>query len=291
VDYGTTELNLGEWLAMKWMTSYKLNHIRTAVSGLTRPSGSTRVVYVFGCQRSGTTMLVSLLGLDPRARTYDDGDARYFYWDDAPRLRPWEDVRAKIRAERNAFTVLKPLCESQRAGELLAQTDDSRGIWIFRDYRGCVASHMKYYRQVHDWHRYIAELLNVDEPSWKNEHLGEQVVDLLRSKASKPLNEETGYALYWLARNSLVLGQPRQRLKLLCYEHLLREPLEQSAELFRFTGIPYQERYTRIIKAQPTKHADGLHIDHDVAERCETLYRQLLGTVEAQNVHERAMSA
>jgi hypothetical protein len=265
------------WAARKWVTSYKLNQLRTTAYGVVmggrRP---TRLVLVFGCQRSGTTMLANALGLSPRVRDYGEGDPRYFHWEGAPRLRPLSDVADRLAQERHPFTLLKPLCDSQRAAEIMETFPQSRGLWIFRNYRECVASHVRYYRQFHDGLAYVREMLATEVPCWKNEGLAPDVCALLASYAHRPLNLDTAYALYWLARNSLLEQFPAAiPLKVVYYESILSHPATiQTA--FEHLGIPYKRRYARIV-TEPVfrRGTTTCEIEDNVAERCEALLARL----------------
>ena len=284
MEYDAENLNFRARLAMKWMTSHRLNQARTAISALIGGTDSTKLICILGCQRSGTTMTADLMGLSPRVRVYGEGDERYFFWDGAPRLKSIEEVKTQIDNERSQFTVLKPLCESQRAGSLLNEIENSCGVWVFRDYRACVASHLKYYSQFHDGREYIRELLHVDKPCWKKECLPTKVEDILRQKANQSLNIETGYALYWLARNSHIVAGIDSRIKLLCYEELLENPTECVADLYQFVGIPFSHRYARIINSQHAKKKHELAIDRDIAEECEKLYAELRAVMSSTSL-------
>lgn len=265
-----------KWMHKKWISSYRLNAWRTACYAWAYPARATRAIFILGCQRSGTTMLANLIGLSPQVKVYGEGDEKYFYWDGAPRLQPLDKVRDRLATERNPVTVLKPLCESQRAKVLLAQVAGSQAIWIFRDYLDCVASHMKYYSQFHDGREYVQELLATDIPCWKTENLPADVIALLEQKSEQSLNEETCYALYWLARNSLVLQQTDPRIKLFCYEQLIRQPVAQCAELFEFLQVPYNEQYSRIINERNNRCRSLLLIDEDVTCMCNSMYQRLV---------------
>src|SRR5215472_11939884 len=103
------------YLQYKWMTSYRLINYRTQWRAWVRPSAETQPIFVLGCQRSGTTALAQMLALGSEVRRYEEGDPAYFIRQDAPRLLDLEMVATRLRAERNRFTLIKPLCESQRA--------------------------------------------------------------------------------------------------------------------------------------------------------------------------------
>jgi len=267
-----------EWAAGKWLTSYRLNALRTAAYGLTHRRGPSQLTLILGCQRSGTTMLASAIGLSPQVKCCGEGDAEYFRWDGAPRLLPLEEVANRLSRERSPFTLLKPLCESQRAIEILERFPSGKAVWIVRNFRECVASHVRYYRQFHDGLAYVREMLNLEAPCWKNENLSAGVRELLASFANRPLNLETAYALYWLARNSLFETIPeRAPVSLVNYEDILASPTQSLHAVFEHLSIPFKAKYARIVKEPLRTGSINLPnaIDEDVAEYCEQLGQRL----------------
>lgn len=230
-------------------------------------------------------MLSDVLGLSPAVRNYGEGASKYFYWDNAPRLTGLEDVKKNLSLERNPFTLLKPLCESQRADDILAEFSSARAVWIFRDYRACVSSHVRYYQKYHDGLAYVREMLDLKVPCWKNENLNSHVLELLKSYRDRQLNLDTAYALYWLARNSLFDRiSDDKRVIFVSYESILARPNEVFNEIFDFLGIPFKQKYMLIV-GQPTSKpgmAPPNKIDDVVLDHCKSMHQRLLQQASGQ---------
>jgi hypothetical protein len=273
-----TKRNWKNWAAEKWLTSYRLNALRTAAYGFTHRRRATRLSLVLGCQRSGTTMLSSVLGLSPLVKDFGEGDSRYFSWQGAPRLLPLDVVRQRLSQERNPFTLFKPLCESQRAAEIMQAFPTARGVWIFRRYQDCVRSHVRYYRQFHDGLAYVDEMLRTDSPCWKNEGLSSEILDFLASFSGRTLNLETAYALFWLARNSLFERLPTEApVKIVSYEAILKDPAGLLESIFDYLSIPFRSKYACLVTTPTFKHNETQPtvIDAEVAKRCDELFDRL----------------
>ena len=233
------------------------------------------MILVIGCQRSGTTMLARLLGLSPAVRGYGEGDPKYFREDGTRQLRPLEHVASLLAKERNPFTLLKPLCDSQRTAELLDRFSRAKAVWIVRDYRDCVASHLTYYRPYHDGVSYVQDVLSSANPCWKNDRLSPEMQQFLGQFAGQPINEATAYALYWLARNSHALGiANHDRVRLVRYERILKHPCRVAESLFDFVGVPFARSYTSIVGG-PASGGLDLEIDAQVTDACDDLYGRL----------------
>lgn len=265
------------WTSLKWLTSYRLNAVRTRAFEMTRRRGDSQLAFIFGCQRSGTTMLSRAIGLSPQVREYGEGDPAYFEWAGAPRLLPATRVESRLAGERNCLVLLKPLCESQRAAELLARFPQSKALWIYRDFHGCVQSHVNYYRQFHDGLAYVKEMLDLNTPCWKNENLGDSVKACLESASARALNLESAYALYWLARNSLVHDLPPDRVKVVKYEQILACPNESLRSIFEYLSVPYRSKFSTIITSSPARSGSQPYsvIDDEIAARCREMASRL----------------
>ena len=79
-----------------------------------RPApGPAEPRFVFGCQRSGTTMLVQTLDRSPELWLYNEYHRAAF--DDRLRLRSFEVIDLLINRCRAQQVLFKPLCDNQRA--------------------------------------------------------------------------------------------------------------------------------------------------------------------------------
>ena len=259
------------------MTSDRLINYRAQWRAWLRPFGKTQPVFVFGCQRSGTTALARMLGLGSEVRRYEEGDPAYFIREDAPRLLDLEMVATRLEAERNRFTLIKPLCESQRANELLDRFPHAQIVWIFRHYSACIASHVRYYRGQHDAVEYVQDIVNPAANSWKCVGLTMQARARLAVYQHVQLTPESAYAIYWLARNLLYFNIVRSgRVHLVNYEDLIGAPEAQSKQIFGALGVPYRLHYADVISKsyERTTTIDG--IDSLLTSWCDDTYDLLL---------------
>lgn len=264
-------------LKYKWMTSDRLIHSRAHWRARLRPSAETQPVFVLGCQRSGTTALARMLGLGSEVRRYEEGDPAYFILEDAPRLLDLEMVATRLGTERNRFTLIKPLCESQRANELLDRFPHAQIVWIFRHYSACIASHVRYYRAQHDAVQYVQDIVNPAANSWKCVGLSMQARARLAVYQHVRLTPESAYAIYWLARNLLYFNIIRTgRVHLVNYEELIEAPQAHSRQIFRTLGVPYRSHYADVINRsdERTTTIDG--IDSLLTSWCDDTYDLLL---------------
>lgn len=262
----------------KWLTSYKLNKMRTWLQGRLHASGETRILFVFGCQRSGTTMLKELIGVDSRVNAIGEGDPPYFSQaEDGNYLRliPNSEIDRLVEAEVSDILLLKPLHDSQIAVKLLARFQDSKGIWIYRDYMDVVQSHLRYYKGRYDPLEYVGEMLNFDQINWKNANLSSETKELLSSLAEHSQAPADLYALFWLARNSLHFSQELEdKVLLLKYEDIVGNPGSAVSAIGHLLGFELSQSAARLPeKRERPDHSFSL--DTRVKDACEEMMGQL----------------
>jgi len=268
--------------ALSWrvLSSYKVNRLRTWVHQRLHPCRDPRIVWVFGCQRSGTTMLRSFIGFDPRVNDQGEGDPPFFWQTPVEdpryiRLIPDAEIERLVRAQTSEVVLIKPLHDSQRAAELLRRFQRSKGIWIFRHYHEVILSHINYYRGRYDPLPYLRDLLELNPGSWKAEALGEEMRAFIIQHRHLATTPTAGYALFWLARNSLLFQQEHPDLITLDYDTLVVRAADALALLSQFVGLDLDARYAQFPqrRERPKELPDAL--PPVLKEACEMMLERL----------------
>jgi len=241
------------------------------------PAGQRRVLLVFGCQRSGTTMLQqSLLDRSWRALILEEHSRRLVRSDDAERLR-WQSldiVAARLRALPFELVVAKPLVESHRAVELLDGCGQCRGIWMLRHYLAVARSNLQRFGP--DNGLRDLRLLAAGSPGDWRSAAGGDVRERVAGLLASGLSQLDAAAAFWWARNRLYLDQQLwadERIRLVRYETLTRRPGECLEALSGFLGqqLPVSAMAGR---ARPATAERGV-LRPDVEAMCADLLERL----------------
>jgi hypothetical protein len=277
---------LASW-KWKWLSSYKLNKLRTRLHGILKPCADPRLVFIFGCQRSGTTMLRNYIGFDPRVSDHGEGDPPYFWQTPVEdpryiRLVPDDEIERLRSTERSSIVLIKPLHDSQRAAELLSKWPASKGIWIFRHYREVILSHLSYYKGRYEPMPYLEDLLNLNEGSWKAEKLGMEMRAFVKEHRNLVTTPTAGFALFWLARNSLLFSNSHPELINLHYANLVSQPTESLNILGEHLGMAFDERYAQFPEHRERDRPLPDPIPEPLLDACETMMSRLLARSVSQ---------
>ncbi len=261
----------------RFQQSYKMNRLRTWTYSLLRPSKSPSVAFIFGCQRSGTTLLRNFIGLDSRFRDVGEGDPPYFYQEGERYLRLMDDkqVEALVRSQRSPWVLLKPLHDSQQAARLLKRFDESRGIWIYRHYLPVIQSHMRYYK--HDALHYLAPLSGLDESSWMLRGLGKEILqeirELVRLAEGRP---QDLYAVFWYARNAHLFEQLKEvEMLVLSYEELVLQPAACLRLLSKHLGVELSPAAATVPHQSSLHPKEIIPLHPSIQKTCDQIYHKL----------------
>ncbi len=207
-----------------------------------RPGCAKTVLFIVGCQRSGTTLLHHVLRRDPDSVTFDEvsllsdpGDPERLRW------KPPAEVSVVINSCRAPFVVTKPLVESQNLQPWRDVMPGSRVVWMFRGFRDVARSNLAFFGRENGLND-LRPILVGDHEDWRFQHLDKEVVAAIRELAAGPLSPEDAAALFWYARNSLFFStmlNDDPDVSLCRYEDLVTRPANVVNALYRWLGRPF----------------------------------------------------
>jgi hypothetical protein len=265
----------------------------------------SRALFILGCQRSGTTMLINQLDGDWRVKTFGEfsgvnrsaagrrpwsvrSQSRY-----SIRMKPLDEVAAKLERCPHPLVVLKPLAESQKAPAILLRIDRAVCVWVFRHYRDVARSNVKLFTP--EVTRYnLDPIVREQSDNWRAELVPEDVRELIARHYSEDMSPFDGAALFWLARNRLFfdLGLASdERVMPLKYEDLVAEPELSLRRLYLHAGIAFPgPRIADGIDASSVGLGRELDLSEEIERACEQLWSELNAAYESRLLSTRSAS-
>lgn len=259
----------------------RIRRVGKLVSGITSGSGDSlpSIVWIMGCQRSGTTMLLDVFDRDLRVRAYRDvGALTTSRGAGSIRLNPLDEVEAEFRRTRSPLVVAKPLADSHRALPLLERFPGSRIIWMYRDYRSVASSDLRYFGE-RNGIRNLVPMVNAEQDNWRSSGMSDDVRAVVRQHFSQDMNPHAAAALFWFARNALFFEQAleaNEHVFLLRYEEFVQAPDAWIRRIYDWLGQTcpgsglVAEVHTRSLRRQ--RQPD---LGEGVAEVCLSMQKRL----------------
>ena len=257
---------------------------RSARSIIRARSSKRRVVLIFGCQRSGTTMVQqTFLDRSWRVLILEEHDRRL--------VRPgrgettWQEYSTVLgRIRRLPFEVVaaKPLVESASATALMDAVGAVKALWMLRHYPEVARSNVSRFGMDNPY-RDLEPIRSRDAQDWRYRGATEETCETVTDLLSRKLTPFDAAALFWWTRNQLYFDQRLwgdDRIRILRYERACNQPEEVIRSLSDHIGValPLGSIAPRV-RALPLS-PETRQLDPDVELLCKKMWDSFEGCPE-----------
>lgn len=225
-------------------------------------------VFVFGRQRSGTSMLMFALHLHPQTVVYDEHKDSIVFKDHL--IRDFRTVQHVVDSSRAPFCCFKPICDSHRIMDFLKAFPQSRNLWVYRHYKANALSALKKFP--HATRAVRLTCTGQVGGGWFQEGVSAETEAILKSVYSDKLTSFDLSCLAWWARNQIFLEHQlanHPRVTLVRYETLVVEGEENLAWIFGRLGLPMHQKCGRFIHQSSVRKPEAPTLAPSVEELCE----------------------
>jgi hypothetical protein len=247
-----------------------------------------QLVFVLGCQRSGTTMLVQCLEKDLRTKSYgqyglmdQNTDTSNLIYPDAhgPKLKSFDEIKQITAKEKAPILILKPLRESQQATQLLEQLPGSKAIWVYRNYRDVANSHLVKWGEGVGI-RKLRPIFDGDTGNhWASEFVSDNTRAIVKNYFAEDMSPADAVALHWYTRTILFfdLNLNEHPNVLLCkYENIVGEPRRVMRQIYQFLDYSYPgDRIVSHIHQKSVNRGKNIGISPEIEAICADLMQRL----------------
>ena len=246
-------------------------------------SSRKEILFIVGCQRSGTTMMTVLFQRDRSARLYRElSELSSRDREENLRFDPLDEVKRKIDRNRTGFVIAKPLVESQNVTKLLGHFEGSKAIWMVRHYEDVAASNMKMFGAETGISDLRPIVDGLGEKSWRSEKVTDETRRIVLDHFSEKMGNADAAALFWYVRNRFFFDQElgRNERVLLCrYEEMVSDPASFMRKIYRFLGRDYPgDRIVFDVHPRSVKKGKEIGLSPDIKTLCENLWTEMDGT-------------
>jgi hypothetical protein len=201
-------------------------------------------VLIFGCQRSGTTMMQqTYLDRSWRVLILEEHDRRLVGPGAGREETSWQEYATVLgRIRRLPFEVVaaKPLVESASATSLMDAAGAVKAVWMIRHYAEVARSNVNRFG-VDNPCRDLQPIRSRDSTDWRYRGVTEETWELVTALLKRRLTPFDAAALFWWTRNQLYFDQhlsENERVRVLRYERTRNNPEEVIRALSNYIGIP-----------------------------------------------------
>ncbi len=241
------------------------------------PSGHSTPLFLVGCGRSGTTMLLRHLGRSWQVEAYNENQPEAFErW----RLRDLPTIAGLISKSPAPVVAFKPILNTPQTHQFLKEFPEARLIFIFRHFDDVINSSMKKFgaanrlTHVREWMASDFDEFKVAPPA---------VTKATVEAHWRPdMGNASGAALYWLFYNRLYLDmdlQEQERVLLVCYEQMVQQPEAVFQRICAHSGITFEPELIAGIHSSSIGRDPAPDVDPALRTACEALYEQLAGMI------------
>jgi hypothetical protein len=243
-----------------------------------------RVVLIFGCQRSGTTMLQqTFLDRSWRVLILEEHDRRLV--GPGPEETTWQEYSSVLaRIHRLPFEVVaaKPLVESASATALMDAAGAVKAVWMLRHYQEVARSNVGRFGMDNP-DRDLQPIRSRDTLDWRYTGMTEETRETVTALLNRRLTPFDAAALFWWTRNQLYFDQrlwEDDRVRILRYERACNQPDRVIRSLSDHIGLelPLGSIAPRV-RAQPLR-PETRELDPDVERLCRKLWDSFEGCPE-----------
>ncbi len=272
----------------KLNTSYKINKVKTSLIAIFSPQEKTVPIFIFGCQRSGTTITMKIIGVNPNIKMYGEGDRPYFVIKDndfSNMLKPLDEIKDLFTKEKNKYTLLKPLSNSQDLTKIMLSFPECKSIWVYRNYLDTILSHINSYTDEH-FNFYKNKIINFNTEHWINQNMKHNIQEIISKVGINNLDKKNLYAIYWLMRNKLLIEYVNQNnILIVNYDALLEKPGKNIQLIYKYLDLECPKYIYSMIKSNKMKKVD-LELHPYINEQCIELQNILDSTFLNQNYYK-----
>lgn len=245
-----------------------------------------KILFIFGVQRSGTTALFHFLRKDKRIQTYNEFSELSVDGDEKLRLHPYPRLKKQFDRNLRPILLLKPLVESQNANRLLEEFPNSRGIWIYRNYKDVANSNLNKFG-INNGIKNLTPLMNGDSSNWRSENVSDDIKEIVAKYFSSDMKPHDAAALFWYVRSSFYYSQGlnnSNRILLMRYESFVKEPYKKLSRVYQFLGEKIPETLKENdIHGRSIKKGEDINLSPEIEALCDGLYQKFEKEYSSKN--------
>lgn len=249
-----------------------------------KPHRDQTLLFIIGCQRSGTTLMTEILEMDWNARIYPE-HSRLSSRDrlDGLRLNPLPEVETTIRRTPFPLVVLKPLVETQNADHLLEFFPRAKAVWMYRHYKDVAASNLKRFGRQNGV-KNLGYIVRDERTNWRAERLSEETRAIVKEHFRSDMDPYDAAALFWYVRNTFFFERAlnsNPRIITCRYTDLVIDPGRTMRDIYNHLGMRYPGNHIiSEVHTSSVGRGQSIQLSAPLEELCAGMWDRLEAALE-----------
>jgi hypothetical protein len=239
----------------------------------------SKILFIVGCQRSGTSLMNRVFTKDLNISVYRERSQLSSKDPKRIRLNLYKEVDKEFQKNKASYIIVKPLVETQNILQLLEYFSNSKALWMYRNYKDFVQSHMRRFH-TNVGIDSLKAIVEREPGNWRSESVSEYVYTLVDKYYKEDMNPHDASALFWLSRNQLFFDlslDTNPHIFMCRYEDLVQYPERMVQEIYKFMGakLPNRKNLLREINTFSLGKGSTIMLSPDIEEICQSLLKRM----------------
>ena len=250
-----------------------IRYKKRLIFAMREPYKDTLPVFILGCGRSGTSMMVNIFERDKRIEALGENDPMLA--ENYMLVR--EEIRPTIDRCKVPVLIMKPILNSFDASSILETYDRAKVIWMLRNYSDVIASSVKKFGSVVS--DYMKELVLFKKgDNWLSSGIPNKTLKILHNIDTTGFTRYDWMSLVWWSVNSTVILNrlyQHDRVLFVKYENLVYSPEEVLRCVYKYIKLSYNPKTEKYIHTASVSKGAAIQLQPVVKEMCDNLTEEL----------------
>ena len=234
---------------------------------------NTTPVFIQGCGRSGTTMLLNIFIKDYRVETFGENDPRIAQ----NYMLKMDRIADNITNSKAKVVVMKPILNSFDANTLLTKFSFSKCVWMIRNFSDMVNSSLIKFGN--DVAKYLKDYVLYDKGNnWISKGLPIETKRIISNLDTEKFTENDWMALVWWSVNRTIMIEKllqNHDFILIKYERFVKEPDFWLEKIYRHVELPYIKSSKKDVHEMSVGKGMSIKFNPIVQKMCDELDHEL----------------
>jgi hypothetical protein len=254
--------------------AFGITYLKPIHQRVDNPTRTTKPIFLVGCGRSGTNMLVFRLEKSWQIELFNENHPAAFQ---NFRIRDLATIEEVIDRSYAGLALFKPILSTPQTPILLTYFPTSQAIFVFRHYNDVINSSIKRFGLLNRLD-HVNAWVNDDFAEFGAYQPPEKTKEIICSLWAPTLSPETGAALYWIFYNQLFIDMQLNqngRVLLVRYESIVNNPKSEFEKICSFLNLRFEKDYGAGLFSTSVKKNAPPDIEEKVREVCDNLWFRL----------------